>query len=172
MQSIAASSYNMNTFDFSMKTSSGDTLSLSMYDKKSSSISYEKTASSQSMTLSLEHAYGYEFHYEGNGINEQDKQEIAKAMQKIQPLLEKYFANAKENGVNSNASASNTAYDINSLLPKMPDKNSQNYLNNQTLNSIDKILQRAQHQNEQMLKSAQKLFDSLLKQNSSFELYM
>jgi hypothetical protein len=172
MQNIAASSYAMNTFDFSMKTSSGDTLSLNMYDQKSSNISYEKTASSQSMTLSLEHAYGYKFHYEGDGIDEQDKQEIAKAMQKIQPLLEKYFENIKENGISSDASASNTAYDINSLLPKMPNANTQNYLNDQTMSSIDKILQKAQDQNEQMLKSAQKLFDSLLKQNSSFELYM
>lgn len=170
--SIAASNYSLNTFDFSMQTSSGDTLSLSMYDERSSSISYNKTDTTTSATLNLHHAYGYEFHFDSDGLDETDKQEIAQAMEDIQPLIEKYFESVQESSSDENASATNTAYDINSLLPQTNDENTQNYLNNQTMNAIDKILRKAQNQNEQMLKSAQKLFDSLLKQNDSFELYM
>ena len=173
MQSINTSSYDYNNFDFSMQTSSGDKIDLKMYDEKASEMSYKKDGNSTEMMLSLTHSYGYNFHYEGNGIDAQDKKEIAEAMEAIKPMLEQYMDNVKESEEDfSIAEITNKAFDINQYLPKTEDLNTKNYLSDKTLKTIDKILEKAENQNQKMLKHAQKLFDSLIKQMDRFELYM
>lgn len=170
MQSIQANSYSYNDFNFSMQTSSGDTIELKLYDEKSASIALDKSSKSSTLSLSLAHSYGYSFSYEGDGIDKNDKKEIAAAMELVRPMLEKYFENIQE--PKSNAQITNKAFDINSYLPKPRDLNTQNYLNDQTLKTIDKILEKSQNQSEKILQEAQKLFDALQKQNKGFELYM
>jgi len=171
MNSINASSYSYNDFNFSMQTSSGDTINLKMYDEKASDFSHQQDANSSSTTLSLSHAYGYSFKYEGNGIDAQDKQEIAEAMKLIQPMLEDYLKNVADSEP-KNADIINKAFDINTYLPKPKDVNTKNYLNDSTLKTLDTILEKTENQNEKILKQAQKLFDALLKQSERFELYM
>lgn len=154
-----------------MKTSSGDTIDLKMYDERAAEFSHEQNDSSTITTLSLSHAYGYNFHYEGNGIDAQDKQEIAEAMKLVEPIMEKFLKNVSESEP-KNADIVNSAFDINSLLPKPKDINTKNYLNDNTLKTFDKVLEKVENQNEKILKEAQKLFDALLKQSERFELYM
>lgn len=171
MQSINASNYSYSDFNFSMKTSSGDTIDLKMYDERVSEFSHQKNDNTETTTLSLSHAYGYSFHYEGDGIDAQDKKEIANAMKLVQPMMEDYLKNVAKNEP-KNSDIINNAFDINSYLPKTKDNNTKNYLNDETLKTIDKILEKVENQNEKILKEAQKLFDALLKQNERFELYM
>ena len=171
MQSISASNYSYNDFNFSMKTSSGDTIDLKMYDEHAAEFSHQKNDTTETTTLSLSHSYGYNFRYEGNGIDEQDKKEIAEAMKLIQPVMEDYLKNVAKNEP-KNSDIINSAFDINSYLPKPKDNNTKNYLNDETLKTIDKVLEKVENQNEKILKEAQKLFDALLKQSERFELYM
>jgi hypothetical protein len=172
MQSINASNYSYNSFDFSFKTSSGDTIDLSMYDERSAEISHEQSGSTSITSFSLSHAYGYSFHYQGNGIDVNDQKEIDEAMKLIQPMMNDYLKNVAKNGTSTSQLTTNTAYDINSKLPTMKDLNTQNYANDSMIKSLDKILEKAENQNEKMLKEAQKLFDSILKQQKGFELYI
>ena len=173
MLSINTNNYNYNDFNFSMQTSSGDKIDLKMYDEKSSEVTFKKNGNTSSMMLSLTHSYGYSFHYEGNGIDAQDKKEIDSAMRAIKPMLEQYMENIKESEENfSMSEITNRAFDINQYLPKIENLNTKNYLRDQTLKTIDKLLEKAEHQNEKMLKHAQKLFESLLKQMDRFELYI
>jgi len=156
-----------------MQTSSGDKIDLKMYDEKSSEVTYKKDNNSTSMILSLTHSYGYSFHYEGNGIDAQDKKEIDAAMKTIQPMLEQYMKNVKDSEENfSMAEITNRAFDINQYLPKTDNLDTKNYLSDKTLKTLDKILEKAEYQNEKMLKHAQKLFESLLKQMDRFEFYI
>jgi hypothetical protein len=115
MNSINASSYSYNDFNFSMQTSSGDTINLKMYDEQSTDFSHQNDANASTTTLSLSHAYGYNFKYEGNGIDAQDKQEIAEAMKLIQPMLEDYLKNVADSEP-KNADIINQAFDINTYL--------------------------------------------------------
>jgi len=173
MQNISTNNYNYNDFNFSMQTSSGDKIDLKLYDEKSSEMSYKENQNSKELMLSLSHSYGYDFAYEGNGIDAQDQKEIDAAMKTIKPMLEKYMENVKESEEDfSIAQITNTAFDINQYLPKAKDLNTKNYLSDQTLKNIDKILEKAENQNEKMLNHAQKLFDSLLKHMDRFELYI
>lgn len=171
MNSINASSYSYNDFNFSMQTSSGDTINLKMYDEKSTDFSHQEDDNSSQTTLSLSHSYGYSFKYEGNGIDENDQKEIDQAMKLIQPMLDEYFKNVNETAP-KNADVINKAFDINTYLPKPQENNTKNYLNDALLKTIDKTLEKEQNQNEKMLEAAQKLFDALLKQSERFELYM
>jgi len=173
MQSISASNYSYNSLDFSLQTSSGDTIDLSMYDERSVEMSQEQSGNTSSTSLSLSHAYGYSFHYKGDGIDANDQKEIDAAMKLIQPMMDEYLKNVEESGSStSQAKTTNTAYDIHSKLPTIEDLNTQNYANDSILKSLDKILEKAQKQNEKLLQEAQKLFDSILKQQKGFELYI
>lgn len=171
MQSINAQSYSYSSFNFSMQTSSGDTIDLKMYDERSSEFSHEENETSTRTTLSLSHAYGYNFRYEGNGIDAQDKQEIAEAMKLIEPMLESYLKNVSHNEP-KNTDIVNQAFDINRYFPKPKDTNTKNYLNDATLKTMDKALANVENQNEKILIAAEKLFKALLNQNEQFELYM
>ncbi|NCD12039.1 MAG: diacylglycerol kinase [Epsilonproteobacteria bacterium] len=171
MQTISASTYNANRFGFSLQTSSGDTIDLSMYNERSMEFSQTTNGNSRATTLSLSHAYGYSFSYEGNGIDANDQKEIDEAMKVIQPMMDEYLKSVEQSNTNA-AKLTNTAYDINALLPKSENLDTQNYANDSLLKSLDKILEQAQNQNEKMLQEAQKLFDTILKQQKGFELYM
>lgn len=171
MNSISASNYAYNDFNFSMQTSSGDTLELKMYDEKSIALSQESSETRQTTTLSLSHAYGYSFSYQGDGIDEIDKKEIDQALRLVQPMLNNYFKNVQEAESNT-ADITNKAFDINSYLPKAKESNTNNYMNDSLMKSIDKVLEAKENQNDKMLKEAQKLFNALLKQRERFELYM
>ena len=173
METVGANNYNYNSFGFSLQTSSGDVIDLSMYDARYAEISHESDGNSQSTTFTLAHAYGYNFHYEGNGIDANDQKEIDAAMETIQPMMDEYLKNVQESASNTNlASLTNTAYEVNAELPQTSDENTQNYINDSILTSLDKILAKVENQNEKMLKETQKLFESILKQQKGFELYM
>lgn len=171
MQNISASTYNYDSFGFSLQTSSGDTINLSMYNERSSEFSQTTNSNARATTLSLSHAYGYSFSYEGNGIDEKDQKEIDEAMKLIQPMMDEYLKSVEQANSNT-AKLTNTAYDINALLPKSENLDTQNYANDSLLKSLDKILEQAHNQNEKMLQEAQKLFETILKQQKGFELYM
>lgn len=48
-----------NSLDFTIKTRSGDTISLNMYDNKSMEYSASRDGNTQTRELTLTHAYGY-----------------------------------------------------------------------------------------------------------------
>ena len=173
MQTTSANNGNYNSFGFSMQSSSGDTINLSMYDARYAEVSQENTDTTQSTTYSLAHAYGYSFHYDGNGIDANDQKEIDAAMKTVQPMIDEYLKNVQESESNTNlASLTNTAYSINSALPTATNTNTQNFINDSLLKSMDKIMTQMENQNEKTLQEAQKLFQSVLGQQSGFNLYM
>ncbi len=51
MQSINANNYSYNSLDFSLKTSSGDTIDLSMYDERSVELSHEQSGTTTTTSL-------------------------------------------------------------------------------------------------------------------------
>lgn len=173
MQTSLNNSGNYNSFGFSLQTSSGDTINLSMYDSRVAQISHESTDQSQTTTYSLSHAYGYKFEYKGNGIDENDQKEIDAAMKVIQPMMDEYFKNVQESANTTTlASLTNTSYSMNALLPKTNDANTQNYINDALLKSIDAQMAKPNNRTEKMLQEAHKLFQSLLGQQVGFDLYM
>ncbi len=173
MQSINTSNYAYNSFDFSLTTSSGDKINLKLFDKKSSELDLKKRENSQTLNLSLRHTYGYEFSYKGDGIDEQDKKEIAEALKKVQPMLEKYLENVKQSQKEIPLpKIINNAFEINQHLPKPKDLSTKSYIQDKLLDNFDELLKKTKDANEKLLEQTKKLFDALSYQMDRFEFYI
>ena len=91
MLSIDKYGLNSASFNFSFTTSDGDKIDLKMFDSIESGSSYKKGRGFESEEFTLKHMYGYEFHYEGNGLSEQDKKEIKETFISIKNKCYIYF---------------------------------------------------------------------------------
>lgn len=167
MFGVAHSSQNYNSFDFSMKTSSGDSIDLSMYNNQEVDISAVKGDGMSQMSLTIKEEYGYSFSYEGDGIDAQDRKEIKEALKEIEPLLNMF----QNKGVRaSKEDTTNVAFDINALLPKAKDENHKNFIKDSVLDKFDDML-KAFDVLEEMRDVAKDLFDRLEEQMEGFSLY-
>ena len=162
---------NFNSFDFNFKTSGGDEIKFSMYDNKTVDFTSSKTATSSARSLTLTHEYGYSFSYSGDGIDEKDRAEIAKALEEIKPSIEKFIKNVKEGEDPTFAQITNLANNLKKSLPDIKDINHKNFISDNALNLFDKILEKNQA-DLRVLENAKKLFDSLIEQLDSFKFYV
>jgi len=159
-----------NSLDFTIKTRSGDTLSLNMYDNKSMHYSASKEGNVQTRELTLSHAYGYKFSYEGNGIDAQDQKEIAQALEALQPRIQEYLKNVEQSGIPTPRDILNSAFDFRQELPTPKDANHKNAIAQGLLETFDKTLGSMGAQ-QKALETAQTLFEKMLDQLESFSLY-
>lgn len=171
MIGLNANQASYNSFDFSFKTSSGDKISLSMYDNKQMSVSSVRDKNSSMDSFSLTHSYGYSFQYRGNGLDENDKKEIAKALEKVEGDISKFMKNVNESGIPSPKSILNVAQDIKQELPEVNNEDKKLALHDELLKLFDIKLQE-HFPNEDVLKSAKSLFDKINEQLESFLLYV
>lgn len=170
MTNINAYQMAHNNLDFSFKTSSGDTISLSMYDTKELSYENMQNGNSSSKTFTLTHSYGYEFSYEGNGIDENDQKEIDAALKKLRPKIDKYLENVSSSGIPTPKEILNTALDMRQDFPQIKDENHKNAIGDSILKLLDEKTPNY-FPNSEVLQSAKSLFDKLLEQFENFSLY-
>ena len=133
---------SLNSFDFKFKTSSDDEINLSMYNNKSLEYKKQNGKNTQTSELTLSHKYGYKFEFKNNGLSQQDKLEIAKALEDITPKIDELINNEKQ----KNTIGSSVLDLFNNLLKQ---------------NKAD----------EKTLQSSKNLFDEILKQLQSFSIY-
>jgi len=166
MVSIDRYGLNSANFNFSFTTSDGDKIDLKMYDSVEASSSYKKTNGFESQELTLRHKYGYEFHYEGNGLSEQDKKEIAEAFEKIKPLFEKFMEQKEAN----EKVMTNTVQMLKSFLPQPKDENHANAIKEEGVKTFDDILKQIQATLDEV-KKAKELFDKLFDDSKKLEIF-
>ena len=152
--------FNNSSFDFKFKTSSGDEIDLKMFDYFKQNIGYKKENGITYKEFSLKHEYGYEFHYKGNGLDENDLKEIEEAIKKIKPLFEKFLDQKEKN----DQLITNTAHTIKSLLPIPKNENHLNFIKSNTLDAFDKVLQNFNSSLKEIEK-VKKLFDKIFDLN-------
>jgi len=157
---------------FSMKTSSGDEISFSMYDNKSLEFSSQKNGSSSQRSLTLTHEYGYEFAYKGNGIDKQDMKEIEEAMKQIRPQVDEFMKNVKEGDkiAGSSQSISELSNKIKQMLPDAKDMDHKNFINDNMLKMFDELLAK-NDANKNLLSATKSLFDTLLDESKKVSYY-
>ncbi len=142
---------------FSFQTSSGDKIDLQLYSKKQ--LGYEQNEDGESLMFASKE--GYKFRFETNGLTEQDKAEIAEAMKKIEPLVNKFI---EDSGSNSflKEPLDMVAANINAQLPKPKDENYKNALSASTVGLFDSLLKKAEKPKE-IFEDMQKLLDKIIK---------
>lgn len=162
---------SQNSFSFNLQTSSGDKISLSMYDNKELESDFIKDDSSKKLSMSLRHEYGYDFSYSGNGIDENDKKEIEKAMKLIRPMFHKFLENIKKSDkIINDKDILHLSNKFKSLMPKPKNDDMKNMLKDETVKNMDNILSLFK-QNDKLVQNTKKLFDKIFNDFDKFEMY-
>ena len=113
-----------------------------MYNNKSLEYKKQSDKNTQTSELALSHKYGYKFEFKSNGLSQQDKLEIAKALEDITPNIDELINN----------------------------KNQKNALGSSVLDLFNNLLKQNKA-DEKTLQSSKNLFDEMLKQLQSFSIY-
>ena len=71
-----------------------------MYNNKSLEYKKQSDKNTQTSELTLSHKYGYKFEFKSNGLSQQDKLEIAKALENITPNIDELINNKNQNKQN------------------------------------------------------------------------
>jgi len=101
MQYSQLDAYRSHSLNITMKTSSGDTLELDLANEQSLSMKQLSNGSSTQSDLSFSSMHSFKFQMNSNGIDAQDKKEIAAFMELAQPYLDNFFSELQTNGTNT-----------------------------------------------------------------------
>ncbi len=168
LNSLTATS---NSFSFDLTTSSGDRISLSLYDNRSFSMQAEEGRNTSSFSMSLKYEYGYSFSYSGNGIDERDSAEIEKAMKLIKPMFERFLQSVQNSEeMPGMKEITNVAQLFKSKMPEPKNDDMLNMLKSRTVDTMDEILSAFENRSA-LIESSKKLFDRLFDNMKKFEIY-
>ncbi len=138
--SLSMDAYRSHDLSIMMKTSSGDIINLDLSNKESISLSNEQNQKESKTELSFSSMQSFKFSVQSNGIDEQDKKEIAGFMKLAQPYLDKF---TKELEDQKNSSPINqVAKKIADIFEPMQskDQNTKNFTKNSIVDMFDQSL--------------------------------
>ena len=167
MLSIEKYGLNSSSFNFSFTTSSGDKIDLKMFDSIEATSNFNKSNGYVSEEFTLKHQYGYEFHYEGNGLDKRDLEELKEALKKVKPLLKKFLAQKENNEKIMN----NMSHYFKSLLPEPKNNNHLNFIKEESIKTFDDVLKEIKAGMEE-LKKAKELFDKLFDNSNKLDIFV
>ncbi|WP_151900882.1 hypothetical protein [Sulfurimonas hydrogeniphila] len=170
--SYAANSYYRHDLNITMKTSSGDVITMDFANEKSASANYETDGSSRKTSMSFSSMSSFKFSIDTNGIDAQDQKEIEAFMKTAQPYIDKFIQELSEDAPKS--PVTKLAKKIAALF--QPNENNSEARNNTIKTNIvemfDRSLQKVQEPFN-IFKETQKLLEKTLKEFDTFnkELY-
>lgn len=168
---ISSQNLRASSFDFSLKTSSGDKISLSMYDKKSLEFSTASSENSKTTQLSLRHEYGYRFEYSGNGLDENDIKEIDEALKSVDKKFSQFLKSAQDGENFTKMDLTNIANSIKSALPEIKNINHKNMISDKILDIFDENLLK-NRANSNILRLSNELYEKILQSFEKFSIYV
>jgi len=157
----AYDAYRSHELAISMKTSSGDTLSLNFANEQSLSISEKMTSNSKEQSFSFSSMQAFSFNLDTNGISEQDQKEINAFMKVAQPYIDKFMKELEEQ--NQTSPINKIASDVTKLIGnlKNSDENVKNNAKKGVVDLFDNAVQNIKS-HEKMLDEAQKLMQKII----------
>jgi hypothetical protein len=161
----ALNAYSQHSLSIDIKTSSGDTIELDFNNEKS--LQYSSSKGEKSFAFSS--AESFSFHYEGNGIDAQDKKEIEAFLKLAQPNIDNFIAGLNE-GSSLTQPINQLTQNIASLFQPVKDKGDENLLNftkHGLVNAVDQALKqeiKPLEQTEKIISHAQRFLEQMLKQ--------
>lgn len=84
--------YRAHDLNISMRTSSGDTITMDFANYTQTSMSYSDSGNKQEAQMSFSSMQSFEFSMKTNGISEQDQKEIDAFMELAQPYIDNFLA--------------------------------------------------------------------------------
>ena len=139
-QSYGLNNYYSHRLDISMHTSSGDVISFNFKNEQSSSLSYKENENAKSLKAGFHSMQSFQFSVQSNGIDAEDKKEIAAFMKKAQPYINKFLKELGEDAPKS--PVTKIAKDIASIFEpsKSRDENHKNFVKTNIVKMFDKSL--------------------------------
>lgn len=89
--SYELNAYRSHELSIQMKTSSGDVINLDFENTQELALAGEKNSKSESAAFSFSSLQQYQFSMQSNGIDAQDKKEIAAFMEIAKPYIENFM---------------------------------------------------------------------------------
>ena len=160
---ISMDAYKSHDLNIMMKTSSGDVINLDLSNQESLSLSSKQNQNGSTTELSFSSLQSFKFSMQSNGIDEQDKKEIAGFMKLAQPYLDKF---AKElEGQNNSSPRNQVAKKLSDIFQPMQNKdnNTKNFTKNSIVDMFDQSL-KALNAPLKVFDQMQALLDKTLKQ--------
>ena len=138
------SAYRSHDLSISMKTSSGDIINLDFSNEQSLDMKNSKNDSNSSSSLKFSSMQAFQFSMESNGLDEQDKKEIAAFMELAQPRIDAFIKELADNDQKS--SVTKVAKDITNMLSNIDEKSAdfKNYAKESVVNMFDNALEKEQ----------------------------
>lgn len=148
------SAYRSHELSIMMKTSSGDVINLDFSNEKSLVYAKKQDRNGSEEMMKFSSMQSFSFSMQTNGIDEQDKKEIAAFMKLARPYIDKFLKELKEDAPKS--PLNKTARQIADLFSPMKEKDDDTKA--YTKNSIVKLFDEAMERNKEVAKSFDELF--------------
>ena len=116
----ALNAYRSHDLSISMKTSSGDVINLDFSNEQALNMQNSQNDNSSSSSLKFASMQAFQFSMQSNGLDEQDKKEIAAFMELAQPKIDAFIKELAQD--NQKSSVSKVAKDITSMLANIDEK--------------------------------------------------
>jgi len=120
----ALNAYSQHSLSIDIRTSSGDLIELDFNNEKS--LQYAKGDGQE--FLSFSSLESFSFHYEGNGIDAQDRKEIEAFLELAQPNIDNFVAGLND-GSSLTEPINKITSDIANIFQPLTSKNDENLLN-------------------------------------------
>lgn len=168
--SIAMNTYQSHNLSIMMKTSSGDLININLSSKQALEMQSQKDQNGARSTLSFSSIQSFQFSMQTNGIDAQDKKEIAAFMKQAQPYLDKYMKELdNHNAISPLNKVAKTISDFFEPM-KNSDQNTKNYTKYSIVDMFDQTsknsndISKVFDQMKNLLNKTLKQFDKLTKE--------
>ena len=161
ISSSSLDAYRSHELSISMKTSSGDTLSLNFENTQELSMNSTQNGNSKETNFSFSALQAFSFNVESNGISEQDQKEINAFMKEAQPYIDKFMEELE--GQNQTSPINKIASDVTKLIGNL--KNSDENVKNSAKKGVVDLFDNAVKEiktTEKMIEEAQKLMQKII----------
>lgn len=145
MQNLTSlNAYRSHDLNISMKTSSGDIINLDFSNEQEMDLKNSQNDNNKSSQLKFSSMQAFQFDMQSNGLDEQDKKEIAAFMELAQPRIDAFIKELSDG--NQKSSVSSVAKDVTNMLSNLDEKESdfKNYAKNSVVDMFDNSLEKSQ----------------------------
>lgn len=143
--SYSMDAYRAHDLSISMKTSSGDTISMDFANHKSASMQHKENQNGSQSSMSFSSMQSFEFKVETNGIDAQDQKEIDAFMKQAQPFIDDFLKELQEDAPKS--PVTQLAQTIAGIFEPNRDRNEnqKNHVKSNIVEMFDNSMQKLKH---------------------------
>ncbi|MBL4730902.1 MAG: hypothetical protein JKY28_06035 [Sulfurimonas sp.] len=174
--SYAVDSYRAHDLSISMKTSSGDVINMDFANAESTSLRHQENQNGSRTSLTYSSMQSFQFTIKTNGIDAQDKKEIAAFMKIAQPFIDDFLKELRDTAPKS--PVTQLAHKIAGIFEpnKERDENAKNNIKTNIVKIFDNALKQLEqpeklnHQEmiNKIFEDAQKLLEKTLEEFDDF----